>query len=152
MRNQDTRYSKTVRRSLMRVNTRDFTNLRHEFRQIEHEISSGVSEWRVRNKFIWRLWMSEIGDWTYWGGTKVVSIDKNNDYRQTDENWFNKIRNVYETVTEKTNRRLFGRRYLLKNVSCPTSLVFYERGDLTEGRHIHTVHQEFGDGRSRILP
>ena len=136
---QELRYLRPLRRSLMRISRQDFTKLRYDFRHMEQEIQSGVSEWKVRNKFLWRLWMSEVGDWTYWGGTKVVKMDKDFYYRQTDNQWISKIQKVYEDISEKTNRKGFGRRYFWRT-EYPTSLVFFERGEGTEGRHIHTVH------------
>ena len=132
------RYPRHLRKSFTKLKMTDYQHLRYEFQMLEQDIRSGVSEKDGIHKLVMRMYLPLWGHFSYWGGTKVVRVDKN-EYGQNEDRWIEKIRSVYESITEKTNRKVFGRRYLHK-VPYPTSFVFYERGNITEGKHIHTLH------------
>ena len=134
------RYDRETRRAMMNTSPVVLDQLRQDFRLIELDISEGISRDIVKRKMLARMWLGDMCEWTYWGGTKVVEVDKNTETTETDERWVSSIKNAYEYTTKKTNRRIFGRRYFRKKVIYPTSLVFYEKGDVSGGRHIHTVH------------
>jgi len=141
------RYNREIRRALYRCPPVVLDQLRNDFRFVERDIENGDSWENIKRKMVMRMWLGDsICKWSFWGGTNVVSVDKNIRNREPDKSWVNKIRNAYEQTTERTNRRIFGRRYFRK-VAYPTSLVFYERGDITDGRHIHTLHH-FPSGTS----
>jgi len=133
------RYNRQTRRVLFRNRDLILDQLRSDFRWIEINISKGSSWELEKKKFVMRMWLGDVVDFAYWGGTKVVSADKNINNNSTDRNWVTKIEKVCGDVVEKTNRKIFGRRYFWK-VPYPTSFAFYERGDITNGRHIHTLH------------
>jgi hypothetical protein len=130
-------YPRHLRKSFCKLDMTHLRYLRYEFQMLEEDIRSGVSEKDGINKLVMRMYLPTMFHFAYWGGTKVVRVDK--EYSQNEDGWIEKIRSVYESITEKTNRKIFGRRYLYK-VPYPTSFVFYEKGDITEGKHIHTLH------------
>jgi len=132
------RYPRHLRRSFTKLSMTDYQHLRYEFQMLEQDIRSGVSEKDGINKLVLRMYLPSMFHFSYWGGTKVVRADKN-EYGQNEDRWIEKIRSAYENITERTNRKIFGRRYLYK-VPYPTSFLFYEKGDITEGKHIHTLH------------
>ena len=132
------RYPRHLRRTFTKLSFGDMRNLRYEWQMVEKDIRSGVSEKDAINKLVMRMYLPFMC-FSFWGGTKVVNIDKDNSYQVSEKSWLQRIRSVYEEVSERTNRSLFGRRYLYK-VPYPTSFIFYERGDITEGKHIHTLH------------
>jgi len=90
-----------------------------------------------KEKFVMRMWLSGKGDWSYFGTSKVIRFDK--DDSVSDKSWIQMIQKTYERVSEKSNRSVLGRRYF-KKTPYPTSLVFFERGGETGGKHIHSLH------------
>jgi hypothetical protein len=131
------RYTRQLRRGLYDAPSYVLDQLRYDFQEMEFQIQNGTPWEDVKRKMIMRMWLGDVVDWRYWGGTKVVQMDKG--WKETDTSWFARIRKAYEHTTDKTNRTIFGRRYFRKN-TYPLSFVFYERGDATEGKHIHTLH------------
>ena len=131
------RYTRQLRRGLYDAPSYVLDQLRYDFQEMENQIQNGTPWEDVKRKMIMRMWLGDVVDWRYWGGTKVVQVDKG--WKETDTSWFARIRKAYEHTTDKTNRTIFGRRYFRKN-TYPLSFVFYERGDATEGKHIHTLH------------
>ena len=97
------------------------------------------SWWKSECKFVIRMFLDEKFVWTYSGGTNIVAMDKDRCRTMDYTTWKQKIQNAYEVITEKTNRKMFGRRYFRKRLY-PVSFVFFERGNKTEGKHIHTLH------------
>ena len=132
------RLPRHFRKSFSKLTIGSIKDLRYEFQMLEADIRQGTAEADAVNKLVMRMYLPFMG-FTFWGGTKVVSIDKDKSYETTDRNWINRMMSIYDNVCETTNRRLFGRRYLMK-VPYPTSFVFYEKGSATEGKHIHTLH------------
>ena len=137
------RYTRQLRRGLYDAPSYVLDQLRSDFQEMELQIENGVPWEEVKRKMIMRMWLGDVVDWVYWGGTKVVQLDKDQKKDKVKEesgpSWFARIRTAYEHTADKTNRTIFGRRYFRKN-TYPLSFVFYERGHATEGKHIHTLH------------
>jgi hypothetical protein len=133
------RYNRQLRRAIYRCPEVVLDQLRMDFQLIEINIRKGMPWELEKKRFGMRMWLGDICDWAYWGGTNVVPADKNIHNNEPDKSWVRKIEKACGEVVEKTNRTVFGRRYFRK-VAYPTSLAFYERGDKTDGKHIHTLH------------
>ena len=123
------KYTRGVRRDLSKYSY-VLDELRDDLVNVEN------SRW-WKEKFIMRMWLLGKGEWSYFGTSKVVRVDKNNEIK--NDVWIDMIQKTYERVSEKSNRTLFGRRYF-KKTPYPTSLVFFERGGETGGKHIHSLH------------
>jgi hypothetical protein len=133
------RYTRNIRRGLYEAPSYVLDQLRNDFQDMEFQMENGIAWEDVKRKMIMRMWLGDMCEWKYWGGTKVVQLDKDKEKPERDTSWFARIRKAYEHTTDKTNRTIFGRRYFRKN-TYPLSFVFYERGNATEGKHIHTIH------------
>ena len=142
------RYDRQTRRAITCGRGPVLDQLRSDFQWVETNIING-STWELeKRKFVIRMWLGDVVDFSYWGGTKVVRADKNIHTKEPDRSWVKKIEKACGDVVEKTNRKIFGRRYFRK-VAYPTSFGFYERGDITDGRHIHTLHHFPGRAEKR---
>ena len=132
------RYTRHVRKSLCNAPPFVWGQLREDFRFAEKECAYGVSWDTAMRKMVVRMWLGEIGVFTFWGGSKIVRVDTDPHFLGTDENWRQGIRIAYENTVQRTNRKIWGRRWFRK-IPSPTSLVFFEKAKLTNGRHIHAL-------------
>ncbi len=133
------RYTKEIRRAVSISPTDARIQLAGDYYYAYLEHINGGSWKTIESKFFIRMWLEDFGIWNYWGGTGIVDADKGDNFPNSDVGWINKIQSVYEFTATKTNRKLFGRRFFW-NKPYPISLVFFEKGKNTEGKHIHTIH------------
>ena len=134
------RYDRDTRKAHSRASLFVWEQLKEDWQYALEDVQKGVPWPLVRQKMIIRMWLTDVGHFTFWGGTKVVGSDKQNNTTKQDKLWIEKIRKTHEQVAEKTNRKLFSRWYIRKKVAYPTSFAFFENGTKSKGRHIHTLH------------
>ena len=134
------KYTREIRRAITQAPLDVRVQLSKDYYYNYLEYIHGGSWKLIEGKFFTRMWLEDFGIWNYWGGTTIVPHDKNEYFPTTDENWIGKIQSCYEHIYSRTNRKIFGRRYFWKEKRTPPSLVFFEKGDGGQGRHIHSIH------------
>ena len=70
------RYTRQLRRGLYDAPSYVIDQLRYDFQEMELQIESGTPWEEVKRKMIMRMWLGDVAHWVYWGGTKVVQLDK----------------------------------------------------------------------------
>ena len=133
------KYNSKLIRALWSSTRNERIALATDFHYLYLEHIHGAKWSEIENKFILRTFLHDLGDWSYWGGTKITPADGQEIFTTRDKTWISKIQSCYECTANITNRQIFGKRYW-KKFRYPLSIVFFEKGKNNKGKHIHCLH------------